>query len=447
MTFILIRKGVAHLLPTALMAAIALPAFAGNGDAPLNRDNAYTLSPFVGGHTFDNKQALETSPVFGLRAGYNFTPRWGAELALGYTLAESEIANFPESDVYQYSLDGLYHFNPDGKLVPFLVLGIGGETINRPAPGFADSDDEFLNFGVGVKYFIADNVALRGDLRDVMLNESDNTNLVYSIGVTFLMGGDKRTKPVVADCVPCSATPAASDTTPPYVTLTTPFHAATGVPAQRLVRAAFSEEMDKSTITDKTVTVWQGKTQVKGKVLAPTGTTASLSHDAEFLPSTTYTGRVSSGVKDLAGNAMVSDYVWSFTTAAALNAAGKTVTIDKLVTLEDTHFKFDSAELTPEGQKALDQNIQFMHDNPNLTARIAGYSSASGTEDYNQALSERRANAVMAYLVDHGGVGAERLDTIGYGETRPSAYEELPSDLRSKAAKANMRVLFEVIVK
>ena len=73
--------------------------------------------------------------------------------------------------------------------------------------------------------------------------------------------------------------------------------------------------------------------------------------------------------------------------------------------------------------------------------------AAKGTTEYNQGLSERRADTVMTYLIDEGGIAPGRLDTIGYGETRPTVYEEMPEDISSKAAKANMKVLFEVIVK
>jgi outer membrane protein OmpA-like peptidoglycan-associated protein len=65
---------------------------------------------------------------------------------------------------------------------------------------------------------------------------------------------------------------------------------------------------------------------------------------------------------------------------------------------------------------------------------------------YNQALSERRANAVQAYLINEGLIAPERLSTIGYGETNPAMYEAAPKELYSKAAKANMRVLFEITV-
>jgi len=82
-----------------------------------------------------------------------------------------------------------------------------------------------------------------------------------------------------------------------------------------------------------------------------------------------------------------------------------------------------------------------------LSPSIAGYTSASGTEAYNQKLSERRANAVKAYLANEGIIAPDRLSTIGYGETNPAMHEAAPKEIYSKAAKANMRVLFEVIVK
>ena len=61
-------------------------------------------------------------------------------------------------------------------------------------------------------------------------------------------------------------------------------------------------------------------------------------------------------------------------------------------------------------------------------------------------MSERRANAVKEYLVNEGVVTPDRLTKIGYGETRPAMYEAAPKDLYSNAAKANMRVLFEISV-
>ena len=117
-----------------------------------------------------------------------------------------------------------------------------------------------------------------------------------------------------------------------------------------------------------------------------------------------------------------------------------------ILAFEDVHFDFDKSTLKPEAQAILKRNIQILKDNPKAKVRIAGYTSASGTDAYNQKLSERRANAVQEYLINEGVITPDRLSTIGYGETNPAMYEAAPKELYSKAAKANMRVLFEIIV-
>lgn len=121
---------------------------------------------------------------------------------------------------------------------------------------------------------------------------------------------------------------------------------------------------------------------------------------------------------------------------------------EKIVILafEDVHFDFDKSTLTKKAQASLKRSIQILKDNPKAKIRIGGYTSAKGTKEYNQKLSERRAKAVYDYLVNEGLVPAEKLTTIGYGQTRPAMYEPIPENMYSKEAKANMRVLFEVIV-
>ncbi len=117
-----------------------------------------------------------------------------------------------------------------------------------------------------------------------------------------------------------------------------------------------------------------------------------------------------------------------------------------LVEFTDTHFDFDKSTLTPLGKEILVKNIKTLKDNPNVNILIAGYTSASGTDEYNQKLSERRATTVRDALIA-GGIAPERLTKIGYGEKRPATFESYPEDLESKAAKSNMRVLFTIIVK
>ena len=119
---------------------------------------------------------------------------------------------------------------------------------------------------------------------------------------------------------------------------------------------------------------------------------------------------------------------------------------EKVLVFGDTHFDFDKFTLTQEAKTLLDKDVQVLKENPETEVRMAGYTSAQGTEDINQKLSENRANAVRDYLIEKG-IAPERITTIGYGRTKPAMYEVTPGDINTKEAMANMRVLFEVVVK
>ncbi|MHB1688960.1 MAG: Ig-like domain-containing domain, partial [Ignavibacteriaceae bacterium] len=111
-------------------------------------------------------------------------------------------------------------------------------------------------------------------------------------------------------------TGAAAVVTPPTVSSTDPANVATGVPFNQKIAATFSKTMDASTITTATFTLMQGTTFVSGTV-SYTGTTATYIPSSNLTPNTTYTATITTGAKDLAGNALAKNYVWSFTTGAA----------------------------------------------------------------------------------------------------------------------------------
>lgn len=113
---------------------------------------------------------------------------------------------------------------------------------------------------------------------------------------------------------------------------------------------------------------------------------------------------------------------------------------------EDVHFGFGRTDLTSHAREILKRNIRLLEENPHIQIRIAGYTSASGTQSLNQALSEQRANSVRDYLINDGLIEPARLSTIGYGEKDPSKNEAAPKEIYSDSAKSNMRVLFEIIV-
>jgi outer membrane protein OmpA-like peptidoglycan-associated protein len=119
---------------------------------------------------------------------------------------------------------------------------------------------------------------------------------------------------------------------------------------------------------------------------------------------------------------------------------------EKVVVFGDTHFDYDKSTLSQNAKTLLDMDVQALKENPKINVRMAGYTSAEGTEEINQKLSEQRANTVRDYLIEKG-IAQERITVIGYGRTKPALYEVAPGDINTKEAHANMRVLFEVVVK
>jgi len=94
-----------------------------------------------------------------------------------------------------------------------------------------------------------------------------------------------------------------------------------------------------------------------------------------------------------------------------------------VLTLGDTLFATGRAEIKSGATANLDRLTTFLNEYPKRTAAIEGYTDSMGSDEMNQSLSERRANAVKNYLVGQG-VGSARLTTSGRGETSPVADNE-----------------------
>lgn len=92
--------------------------------------------------------------------------------------------------------------------------------------------------------------------------------------------------------------------------------------------------------------------------------------------------------------------------------------INKPNIIENIFYDFDKATLRPESEEALDELVKLLADNPNITIEMASHTDRVGTEEYNLDLSERRAKAVIDYLISKG-IAQERLQHQGYGKSRP----------------------------
>ncbi len=88
--------------------------------------------------------------------------------------------------------------------------------------------------------------------------------------------------------------------------------------------------------------------------------------------------------------------------------------------IKDIFFAYDKSELSPESRTQLEQNARWLRQYPGAPIVIEGHCDERGTEEYNLALGDRRAQATKEYLVQLG-VTPEQLETISLGEERPFA--------------------------
>jgi OOP family OmpA-OmpF porin len=109
------------------------------------------------------------------------------------------------------------------------------------------------------------------------------------------------------------------------------------------------------------------------------------------------------------------------------------------IVLRGINFDFDKAVIKPEFVPVLDVAVSVLKEHPDLKVVVEGHTCNIGTDEYNQKLSERRAQAVYNYLVKNG-VNEAKLSSVGRGETQPIA-----DNATESGRELNRRVEFKVM--
>ena len=93
---------------------------------------------------------------------------------------------------------------------------------------------------------------------------------------------------------------------------------------------------------------------------------------------------------------------------------------------ENIHFDFDKYDLKPKAMMILDEKAAYLREHPEVRVLVEGHCDDRGTNEYNLALGDRRANSAKNYLV-RSGVAESRITTISYGEEQPLCMEQTES--------------------
>jgi OOP family OmpA-OmpF porin len=334
------------------------------------RAGAVTFSPYIGGYTFDGVQRLDTNLLYGGRLGYNITKNWAVEGSGDYVRTNNTTGPSKGINAIKYRLEGLYNFNPDGKLVPFLALGGGGSTITVPGK---TNTDAIASLGAGIKYFVTEDIALRGDVRNVWSFHDNNyispylnpggsywVNYEYNIGLQFLFGGKK---PVVAKIVEPPPPPP-----PPVVVVVPPPSPVDGMVGAWSDWSACSAPCGSGT-----------QTRTRPVVTQPANGGAALPTLSESR---------------------------SCNTQACMEEEKVNLLIQ---------FDFDKAVIKKEFYPNVDAIGAFLKKNNKISITLDGWTDSIGTVKYNLKLSQRRADAVKKYLVDNFKIDPARINAVGHG--------------------------------
>lgn len=378
------------------MLAMAAACYAGN------QGGVFSISPVIGGITFEGKQHLETSPVYGLRAGYNFTKALGIEALFDFSKTKSTLSS-NTYDFYRYGGELLYHFMPDNKFVPYLAAGISG--MNFQGSGINEKIKWNADYGLGAKYFVTDDVAFRGDVRHQMYDYDRLHHAVeYTVGLYIPFGGAAPAakladpppappveKPVVEAPKPMPTTSLAA--TPAKITK-----------GQQSKLAWTSQNADRCDLQPDI-----GSVQPQG--------TMQVSPDAD----TAYTlvcqgaggtARSSANVAVVQPPAPV--VVQPKPSPAAERFCNKPAVLK-------INFDVDKYNIKPQYHGELKTVGDFLKEFPNAKGEIAGHTDNTHTRAYNQKLSENRANSVKNYIIEHFGIAPDRIGSKGYSFDKPVA--------------------------
>ena len=464
------------LKPFMLIALIIIsmaPAAMAQGIRP----GSFTLSGILGGYTFDGRQHTETRPVYGVRGGYNFTEHWGVEGLFDYVRTEGTRDDLGDINMYRYGGEVLFHVLPQNKVVPYLAAGYVGITSDHELQP-TNSKGAF-DYGLGAKYFLTDDLALRADFRHMVFREGANVrrpgeyheegtafNYEYNVGLVWQFGGGATPvpepptvqviPPVQQPEAPPEPIPAAEPTPGRYkycVTLKLEFDI-----DKALIRAEDHKEIarvgDFMKQYPDTTAVIEGHADDVGTdehnlELSRRRAESVVNYlvdkfgiDRARLSSTGYGNK-----RPVADNSTDANRQKNRRIEAIIDCAfdvRKITPPERLCMALQLEFETGKSTVLPQHHDEIARVGEYMKQYPTTTAIIEGHTDNTGSENFNEKLSRERAESVVNYLVEKFGIERSRLSAKGYGSKRRIAYNTTP-----EGRKKNRRInaIIDCVVK
>lgn len=407
-------------LVLAVAGILAMASFA----SAANKEGQFSVSPVIGGYTYDGKQHLDTNLIYGMRAGYNITKHVGVEALFDY-VNTSPTKRLLDVDMYRYGGELLYHFFPDNTFVPYVAAGYSG--LNFDAKTMDNHVRGAFDYGVGAKYFLNDSIALRGDVRHIIyrMDERTNNNLEYTLGAYIPFGG------VTAAAKPVEPAPAPAPAPKAVEPVVVPAPVPPAAPTAALtVSPASVTKGETATLNWRSQNASGCDIQPGIGQVPPMGARAITPAD-----NTAYTISCSGagGTATSAANIAViapAPVVEVAKPVVVSAAAEKFCSKPAIINIQ---FDTDKSAIKPQYDAELKAVSDFLKEFPKAKGEISGHTDNVGSKAYNEKLSQSRADSVKNYIVEKFGVSADRIIAKGYGFSKPITSN------KTKAGKAKNR--------
>jgi len=314
----------------------------------------------------------------GIEGTWSFIKAYVDNNSLAHTRQGQFTSPINDVSITHFNLGLIYHFMPESVFNPYVVAGYG---VNHYSPKINNKNMSVLDFGVGAKVWVAEHVALRGDVRDNMIFDEHIHNIETTLGVVFAFGGTSAKT---------AAAPLDSDNDG----VLNPQDKCPGTPSGVAVdKDGCPQDSDRDGVAD-----YLDKCP---------GTPAGVKVDMDGCPPVV---AVPAHVKE----------------AAAKRFCSKPAVLA-------INFDTNKSDIKPEYHDELKTVGDFLSYFPNAKGEISGHTDSTASNEFNQKLSERRAESVEKYISTTFGVNPGRIVTKGYGETKPIASN------KTKAGRATNR--------
>jgi outer membrane protein OmpA-like peptidoglycan-associated protein len=416
-------KWLTSVLSMALVgASLMVPQGASGQEVPI--EAKWYVSAGLGALSYEGDEELKDGFLGTLRLGYEYNEWWSFEagVAIAPYLEETfrfdqptqtRVSRLEESagpgvhDTFALgaSLDALFHFTRWERLDPYLTLGVGAILYGEEIGG--EQFDPSVRAGGGVMYHFNDEWAVRADVRTFLAGQDTEANAIIDAGILWRWGAGVQPDIVAVDG------PLDSDGEGLY-----------DWEEQDLGTDPYNADTDSDGLTD------YEEVRVYGTdPLNPDSDYDQLTDGDEIHKYTTNpldADTDDGGVSD--GHEVLDDG----TDPREGHGADDLLFFELYI-----QFDYDKSVIRPEFYRDLDIIGKVLRRSENSSAVVEGHADrkTGSDEDYNQKLSERRAAAVVDYLVKNAGIASSRLTPKGYGFSRPRA----PNDPK-KGNPANRRV-------